>query len=249
MDDGFFPGGRRAAVCLTFDDARLSQVDVGMELFDRLGVRATFYVSPRPFEQRAEAWRQAVAAGHEIGNHTMSHPCTGNFPWSRKHALEEMTLEEMEKELLSANELIQQIVGVTPKTFAYPCGMTFVGRGVNQRSYVPLVAKHFMAGRLFRSEIGNDPKFCDPAHLFAAESDKKSFEEMKALVDAAVAQGRWLVFAGHEIGSGGIQTTTVAALEALCRYCRERESEIWIDTVANVATHVLQARQQASHII
>jgi peptidoglycan/xylan/chitin deacetylase (PgdA/CDA1 family) len=41
-----WPEGKRAAVSLSFDDARLSQIDTGLALFRRLGVKATFYVVP-----------------------------------------------------------------------------------------------------------------------------------------------------------------------------------------------------------
>jgi len=62
-----WPEGRRAAVSLSFDDARLSQVDRGMTILDACGARATFYVSIAGVEERLEAWRLAVAGGHEIG--------------------------------------------------------------------------------------------------------------------------------------------------------------------------------------
>jgi peptidoglycan/xylan/chitin deacetylase (PgdA/CDA1 family) len=41
-----WPAGKRAAISLSFDDARQSQVDVGLPLLDRYGDKATFYLSP-----------------------------------------------------------------------------------------------------------------------------------------------------------------------------------------------------------
>src|SRR5437016_1452750 len=96
-----WPGGARAAVSLSFDDARPSQAERGIPLLDRLGMRATFFVSPERVLDPAP-WKRAAQAGHEIGNHSMTHPCSGNFPWSRDNALEDYTLERMEKELLDA---------------------------------------------------------------------------------------------------------------------------------------------------
>src|SRR3712207_2828818 len=66
-----WPAGKKAAVSLSFDDARLSQIDTGMALFARYGVQATWYVSLPNVEQRLSGWRDAVAEGHEIGNHTL----------------------------------------------------------------------------------------------------------------------------------------------------------------------------------
>jgi peptidoglycan/xylan/chitin deacetylase (PgdA/CDA1 family) len=56
--------------------------------------------------QRLDGWKQAVAGGHEIGNHSVSHPCSGNAPWSRDHAVEEYSLERMHDELREANQAI-----------------------------------------------------------------------------------------------------------------------------------------------
>ena len=77
-----WPDGYRAAVSLSFDDARLSQIDIGLPLFKRLGVKVTFFVEPRGVQQRLGGWKQAVLDGHEIANHTLTHPCTGNYAFS-----------------------------------------------------------------------------------------------------------------------------------------------------------------------
>ena len=78
-----WPEGRRAAVSLSFDDARVTQTDRGLPILDEAGLRATFYVSTELVDRRLEPWREALARGHEIGNHTFTHPCSGNFAWSR----------------------------------------------------------------------------------------------------------------------------------------------------------------------
>src|SRR5215475_4496057 len=83
-----WPNGKRAAVSLSFDDVRTSQVDVGLALFKKLGVKVTFFVQPQGVEKRLQGWKAAVQDGHEIGNHTLTHPCTGNYAFSRNNALE-----------------------------------------------------------------------------------------------------------------------------------------------------------------
>lgn len=238
-----WPEGKRAAVSLTFDDARLSQADVGIPLLDSYGVKATFYVSPQPLKERLPLWKQAVANGHEIGNHSLRHPCTGNFAFAREKALEDYTLRQMEQELEAANATIESALGVRPATFAYPCGQKFVGRGRDLKSYVPLVAAMFSAGRGWMDESTNDPAFCDPAQLLGMELDGLDFEQAKKLIDNAVENGTWLVLAGHEIAAGGRQTTRTDTLRAICEYARDPANGIWIDTVENVARHVRHARQ------
>src|SRR5262249_2246275 len=94
-----WPEGRKCAVSLTFDDARLSQVDAGLALLKGAGAKATFYVVPDRVKQRMAGWKQAVADGHEIANHSRLHPCTGNYAFSRRKALEDLTLERMAEDI------------------------------------------------------------------------------------------------------------------------------------------------------
>jgi peptidoglycan-N-acetylglucosamine deacetylase len=233
-----WPDGKRVAVSLSFDDARTSQVDVGLPLFKRYGVKVTFYVNPPNMQSRLEGWKKAVAGGHEIGSHSNSHPCTVNYPFSVNNALEDYTIAMMSKDLDAASAGILRLVGVKPRTFAYPCGQKFVGRGLAVKSYVPLVARRFLAGRGFRDEGPNNPARCDLAQLMGMESDGLTFAQMKELVLQAAQQGAWLVFAGHEIGPRGTQTTEATELEKFLQYAGRADSGIWLDTVYAVAEYV-----------
>ena len=241
--DLVWPEGSRAAVSLTFDDGRESQVDVGAPLFARFaGLKATFYVVPDAVEERLDGWRRMASAGHEIGNHSVRHPCSGNFEWARDKALEDYTLDTMRSELAEANRRIQDLLGVKPVSFAYPCGQTYVGRGRDTRSYVPLVAELFESGRGWLDEAPNDPIFVDFAQLTGMEMDGKDFEEIRALIEQAKTSGAWLVLAGHEIGEAGPQTTRVEMLEQLLEYASDPENGIWVAPVGTVARWVGQRR-------
>ena len=233
-----WPAGKQVAISLTFDDARLSQVDSGIPLLNRYDVNATFYISPGNALLRLEAWKGAVAEGHEIGNHSVNHPCSGNFDWSRAKALEDYTLERMAAELDSAARFIRNRLGVETRSFAYPCGQTFVGSGIGTQSYVPLVASMFETGRGWLGEAPNDPVFFNKSQLTAIELDGKTFDEVKKIIEAARAGGKWIVFAGHETGSAGRQTTLLSTIEELCRYASDPSSGIWIDNVHNVYSYV-----------
>ena len=167
-----WPEGKKAALSLTFDDARVSQIDQGLPFFATQSAKITFYVNPGALQQRLEGWKRVKALGHEIANHTIEHPCSGNFSFARKRSkeLENYSIDRMRQELLDANRIIHDLLDVTPTTFAYPCGQKYVGRGRLLQSTVPLVAELFQAGRGYNDESTNDPAFCDPAQLRVEEA-------------------------------------------------------------------------------
>jgi peptidoglycan/xylan/chitin deacetylase (PgdA/CDA1 family) len=235
-----WPEGKRAAVSLTFDDSRVTQIERGIPLLNRFGIRATFYASLLNLEQRLEQWREALGQGHEVGNHTVNHPCSCNFEWGTPHVLEDYTLERMERELLEANDRLEELLGVRPRTFAYPCGQKYVGRGEGVRSYVPLVARHFLAGRGFRDESCNAPACCDLAQLFGVDYDRLTFAEAKVWLDLTARRGGWLIFVGHDMGVDRRQGVSQATLEETCRYLADPAQGFWVDTVAAIGSYVQQ---------
>ena len=213
-----------------------------MPILDEYRIKASFYISPRLAKQRIADWQRAVANGHEIGNHTYSHPCSGNYPWSRDNALEDYTLDRIAEELDAADAFILDTLGVKPETFAYPCAQTFVGRGEDLLSYVPLIAERFLVGRHAFDTTSNAPDFCDLAQVASVMSDQVSFEWLAERMEQTVDQGAWLVLCSHEVGQSAFQTMDADVLDKLCRYVRDRKDEIWCDTVAAVGRHIQSAR-------
>lgn len=240
-----WPAGVRGAVSLTFDDAELSQIENGIPIFERFGVHATFYTLPGPLVKYQDTWRNVVARGHEIGAHTLTHPCTCNFGFTtlRPTNLENMTIEQMEGEIAESNSRIERLMGVLPVSFAYPCGQKFVGRGEQLRSYVPLVARHYLTGRGWRDEFYNAPDRCDLAQLSGIELDRMDFPQVKQQILAAAQTGNWLLLAGHHIGTETRQQMTkVSTLEAICSFCRDPANGIWLDTVGVIGSYIREVR-------
>ena len=240
-----WPEGKKMAISLTFDDARLTQIDKGIPLFDKYNVKGTFYVSPNNMIKRLDGWKAAVRNGHDIGNHSLLHPCTVNYGWPPEAQLETYTLQRMRTELDSASVVVKNLLGIQTLSFAYPCGETFVGKGVNLKSYIPVVASLFESGRIWLSEGPNDPVYCDMAQLTGMELDGKSFDQIKALIESARKKGQWLILAGHEINNDGRQTSLLTTLEEICKYALDPANGIWIDNVHNIASYIRTKRGEA----
>ncbi len=244
-----WPDGFQAALSISFDDARRSQIDLGLPVMDQLGIPATFFVLPHGVDLARPGWQELVAAGHEIGNHTARHPCSANFSWSRHHAIEDLNLADMAREITDADAWVAAVLGVECRSFAYPCGHTFVGRGSDTQSYVPLVAERFVAGRTFNDVAINSPVHGDLAQISAMNSDGLTFEQLRPTLESALDDGAWLVLGGHEVGHrGDPETTMPATLAATVEWCRSHD--VWIDSIGNVASrvHTLQRGEQASRL-
>src|SRR6184192_1929977 len=55
-----WPNGRRAAVSLSFDDARVSQIDTGLALLKRQLVKVTFFVQAEQVRKRLDGKRRSL---------------------------------------------------------------------------------------------------------------------------------------------------------------------------------------------
>lgn len=244
-----WPDECRAAVSLTFDDGMESQRTVAVPMLNTYELRGTFYVNPRAdYEQQLSAWRSAAATGHEMGNHTVSHPCSINFQFiadSGRTPLEEMNLEEMDREIALAAERLQLLFPQQEAlSFAYPCYQTYVGRGSTRQSYVPVVTRHCVAGRA-RGEHANDPGRCDLFALWSWACERMSGAEMVGLVERAASQGRWAILTFHGVQEGHLPVGD-GDLAELCAHLAAHRSRIWTAPVATVAQRVHAWQQQGA---
>lgn len=240
-----WPEGKKFAISLSFDDSRESNIEMGIPVLNRYGVKATFYAHPNNIQARLAEWKAAVASGHEVANHTMTHPCSENFLWSRRKPLEAYTMADMKAELLETSRQLEELLGVTPTTFAYPCGQTFVGRGEGKQSYVPLVAELFTSGRGWLDEAPADPLFCDLAEVSGMKMDDIDFEALLPTIEYARTNNLWLVLVGHDTkAERGPQVTSLAFLEALCAYV-EAQDDVWVAPLADVSVYIQTTRTNA----
>src|SRR6185436_4798555 len=84
-----WPGQRQAAIALTYDDALGSQLDVAIPQLDAAGLKGTFFLMGREMGSNVPRWRAAAAKGHELGNHTVNHPCAkGTYDMPLQYASE-----------------------------------------------------------------------------------------------------------------------------------------------------------------
>ena len=75
--DFHWPTGMKAAVCLTYDDGVDIHLDHAIPDLNAADLHGTFYIPGRSTSlyERMEEWRAAAEHGHELGNHSLVHPC------------------------------------------------------------------------------------------------------------------------------------------------------------------------------
>lgn len=101
-------------VALTFDDGphpvHTPQV---LDLLDRAGCRATFFVIGHKASAHPDLVAEIVRRGHELGNHSWRH-----LPWTPALPAGKLTAE-----LRDSNAMLQTISGVAPRWFRPPVGL------------------------------------------------------------------------------------------------------------------------------
>ena len=243
----FWPDACLGGVSLTFDDAARSQLTRGIPILEEHELLGTFYVNPSDaWIETVAPWRSAADRGHEIGNHTLRHPCSENFSFVTPGAgLESMTLAEIEADIEeSERRLSAALPAHGERSFCYPCYQSFVGRGENRASYVPIVAKRFLAGRGW-GEWANDPALCDLAHVGSWPCEGASAAEMIGEVAGALAQGRWAILTFHGIQEDHL-TVAESDFRELCAHLARSRDRIWTAPTATIARHILDRRASST---
>ncbi|MEO1188706.1 MAG: polysaccharide deacetylase family protein [Pseudomonadota bacterium] len=229
-----WPNGARAALALTYDDAMQSQLDLAVPQLDAAGLKATFYLSMamQDFQAQRDAWQAVAGAGHELGNHTIAHPCRASLPgrnWvAPNRNLDTYSKQQLLSEIAEANEILSDMDGKTSRTFAYTCGDTQVGGESFIRDLAPLVS----GARSVQSKTGFD-RF----HIASLAVDQTSAAEMIAYVDTLIATRALGSITFHGI-DGDHLWVTAADHQALLDYLIEKQNEVWVAPLHDILAHI-----------
>lgn len=102
----------RAAVALTFDDGpHPVHTPILLDILARYNAKATFYVVGQMARRSPDILRRIVAEGHELGNHSWTHPM-----------LSQMGNATFMREIDRTQEVIWRTVGAVPVTMRPPYG-------------------------------------------------------------------------------------------------------------------------------
>ena len=227
-DSFAWPAGEKMAISLSYDDALDSHLDNAISALNKHGFVASFYLtlaSPT-VRNRLGDWRSAASQGHELGNHTIYHPCSAALPdrdWVRGYYnIDDYVLDEIVDELTVANSFLQAIDGRSERTLTPPCGDIIV----SGENYIPAARELFIAIKGFESE--------DEALADSWGPVGVSGSELIDRVKVEAASGTKLfniIF--HGIG-GDYLTVSSEAHERLLEYLADNRNTYWVDSYINI---------------
>ena len=246
-----WPNGQQGAVTLSYDDALTSHFQSVAPQLTKAGLCGTFYIqidSPG-FRQHTDQWRKVAQAGHELGNHTLFHPCRkdrpGQHTWlSDDYNLSAYTPNRWLGEMRIANLVLQLVDGKTERTFGNTCCDNTIGPLDNKTSLEELIPQLFVGARGEFISKSIDPAHANLNALGHYSGDGKTFTQLRDEIEAAVREGKWIFYMFHGVGKG-THSLYVEAEEhrKLVEYLSTNKDRIWTAPAVDVAKYLRDARK------
>jgi peptidoglycan-N-acetylglucosamine deacetylase len=228
-----WPDAHQAAVTLTYDDAiAVSDLDVAVPQLNRAGLKGTFFLMGKAVSAAdVPRWRAVANAGHELGNHSVNHPCLrGTFPMPTQYNSESYSVEVLLTEIGVMNSLLTAIDGKSRHAFATPCNQTTVGG----EDYIkPLRASglaSFIRDDSTLSGAGKGPTILSAGFVGSGGAD------MIAWVKRVEEAGALGVVVFHGVG-GDYLSVSADAHRQLLDYLSAHRAGIWTATFSEAMEH------------
>jgi len=235
--------GKKCAVVLTYDDALNVHLDKVIPALDAFKFKGTFYLvgSSPVVSKRLNEWRAAAKKGHELGNHTLNHPCDGTFA-GRDFVTPEADLSKFSvaraiNEIKVTNTILEAIDGKKERTFAYPCG----DRKIGDVYYYDLLKEDFVAARGVESGLLQKQQV-DLANINCFGQSESTAVQMIAQIEAAEKAGSFAVLLFHGVGGEHGLNVSVEEHQKVLAYLKKREKDIWVATMVEVANYIKKSK-------
>jgi len=233
--------GKKAAVVITYDDAINEHLDNAVPVLDSLNLKATFYITAfsTAVQTRLNEWKKLALNRHELGNHTLFHPCVGGSPgreWvSKQNDLRYYSVKRMENEMRMTNLFLQSLDGKTKRTFAFTCG----DMKVEDSSFINGMKNDFAAARAVTDAMHKINEV-DLYNVDCYVVNNHNFEQMKQWVDKAITTNSLLVILFHGVGGGNGLNVSIEDHRKILTYIKQQEKDLMIAPMLEIAEHIKQ---------
>jgi peptidoglycan/xylan/chitin deacetylase (PgdA/CDA1 family) len=231
--------GKKCAVVLTYDDALNIHLDKVIPALDSFQFQGTFYLiaSSSVVTNRTEEWRAASKKGHELGNHTLYHPCDGSLPGrgfiTKETDLSKYTIARAVKEIRTANQILKDIDSKSERTFAYPCG----DLKIQDTLYYDYLKNDFVAARGVQAGFLS-AKEVNLADVNSFVENGTTAAQMIAQIEEAEKASSFIVFLFHGVGGEHPMNVDLEEHQKLLLYLKKREKDIWVTPMVDLGKYI-----------
>jgi peptidoglycan/xylan/chitin deacetylase (PgdA/CDA1 family) len=231
--------GKKCAVVITYDDAIIQHLDNAIPVLDSLRLKATFYITAYSPGCRShlKQWKKVAASGHELGNHTLFHPCIGDQPgreWvPSDYKMNNYTVRRMVEETRMTNAFLEALDGKTKRTFAFTCG----DMKIHDTAFMDQMKDDFVAARSVRPQlhkIGEVNLYDVDCYVVNGESGDQMIDWAKK----ARESNSLLVVLFHGVGGGNALNVSLAAHRQFLTWLKNHQEDIWIAPMIEVAQYI-----------
>lgn len=243
-----WPAQARAAISLSYDDGNPDNLDYAIPDLNDRGLRGTFYLTTgsKHMQARKQDWRKAFSQGHEVGNHSVHHPCRAdiyapNIPkWLKPSMyLENYSPQDITREVDEAAGWLNKEIGEDlRRTYAYPCGSVAIGKVPDEASYDAAIRRHHFAARI-GGQLTNDPQTVSLRRIHSFGFSGPTLSDLIGYCEAALNTGGWTVLMFHSVG-GPNHNTERQVHQALLGYLLKEP--YWVLPVRDVASFIAEKR-------
>lgn len=252
MDHRFtWPDQIHGAVSLTYDDGLPIHWSLVGPLLRRYDMRATFYPTIQSdLRLHPDHWRELAAAGHELGNHTVFHPCcqsmTDPYAWlDERYDLGRYTPAHLRDELEVASLVLHLLDGQTERSYGNTCCDTSFGS--DEQPIEPLLADLFIAARgALTNGIAQPASGLDLYSIGCIDVVGRSLEDLKGLGEETRATGGWAVLMIHGVGAGTHDLYLDTDTHARFIHWLAQQTAVWTAPVRVIARYIREQREAAA---
>jgi peptidoglycan-N-acetylglucosamine deacetylase len=235
-----WPDGKTAAIALTYDDALHSQLRFVVPQLAEAGFKGTFFLegaNVSPADMRR--WREVQRAGHELGNHSLFHPCPkAMLPERKQYYAENYDAPRMLDEIRLMNDILFGIDGQESRTYSVPCSQMLMGGSdyTDALRHSGLVKYVRNGGDQFKSVV-TDFAVLDVFNVpsWGPVDDPDGPQLVAYAQRVATAHGLG-VFQFHGVG-GDYLSVSADAHQQLVKFLKAHP-EIWVGTFQQVLDYV-----------
>jgi peptidoglycan/xylan/chitin deacetylase (PgdA/CDA1 family) len=239
----------KAIICLTYDDGLATQLSTVIPQLDSLGLKATFFLNSIGGSSQSDiigqapeavlGWSNAAKNGHELGNHTLFHPCPEKLGWAKAVAIDNYTVDKIVKEITVQNIILSLLdPNRETRSFAFPCNNS----SIRDTDYLKVIKDKGLV-KFGRAGGDSNSIVTDFEHLNAMQVPSwhvwtgTTLQELMAFAEKVKKAGGLGVYQFHGVG-GQLFQISKETHNAFLTYLKAHKKDLWVTTFSEAMEYI-----------